>query len=159
MEEEEDDDEWRPQQFYLDVISGACEPIGGELSGQFPGTAWASTDLFVLFRFVVWGFCFLCLSFRPGIFGARPGPARTFFFFFFFLGFSFLCQLNCFRAQRGGGWLEWRSHGLLSLVITNLKVWRVVVKMIKHSCKWQIIAYCSYKWEYKMSSNVWVMNV
>jgi len=30
MEEEEDDDEWRPQQFYLDVISGACELIGGE---------------------------------------------------------------------------------------------------------------------------------
>jgi len=29
MEEEDDDDEWRPQQFYLDVISGACEPIGG----------------------------------------------------------------------------------------------------------------------------------
>jgi hypothetical protein len=27
MEEEDDDDEWRPQQFYLDVISGACEPI------------------------------------------------------------------------------------------------------------------------------------
>jgi hypothetical protein len=24
MEEEEDDDEWRLQQFYLDVISGAC---------------------------------------------------------------------------------------------------------------------------------------
>jgi hypothetical protein len=31
MEEEDDDDEWRPQQFYLDVISGACKPIGGEL--------------------------------------------------------------------------------------------------------------------------------
>jgi len=29
MEEDDDDDEWRPQQFYLDVISGACEPIGG----------------------------------------------------------------------------------------------------------------------------------
>jgi hypothetical protein len=29
-EEEDDDDEWRLQQFYLDVISGACEPIGGE---------------------------------------------------------------------------------------------------------------------------------
>jgi hypothetical protein len=40
-------------------------------------------------------------------------------FFFFFWGFSFLCQLNCFRAQRGGslGWLEWRSHGLFSLVV------------------------------------------
>jgi hypothetical protein len=31
MEEEDNDDKWRPQQFYLDVISGACEPIGGEL--------------------------------------------------------------------------------------------------------------------------------
>jgi hypothetical protein len=29
MEEEDDNDEWRPQQFYLDVINGACEPIGG----------------------------------------------------------------------------------------------------------------------------------
>ncbi len=121
MEEDDDDDEWRPQQFYLDVISGACEPIGGELSGQFRGTAQASTDLFFFFFFffVVWGFCFLCLSVRPGSFRALPEPARTFFFFFF--GFSFLCQLNCFRAQRGGGpgWLEWRSHGLLSLVVVK----------------------------------------
>ncbi len=111
--EEEDDDEWRSQQFYLDVISGACEPIGGELSGQFPSTARASMDLFFFFFFF---FFFLCLSVHPGSFWALPGPARTFFFFFW--GFSFLCQLNCFRAQRegGGGWLEWRSHGLLSLV-------------------------------------------
>jgi hypothetical protein len=87
MEEEKDDDEWRPQQFYLDVISGACEPIGGELSGQFPGIARASTDLFFFFCFVVWGFCFLCLSVRPGSFRALPEPARTFFFFFFFGGF------------------------------------------------------------------------
>jgi hypothetical protein len=95
MEKDDDDDEWRPQQFYLDVISGACEPIDGELSGQFPGTARASTDLFFFFFFVcfvVWGFCFLCLSVRPGNFRALPGPARTdffFFFFFFFGGFLF----------------------------------------------------------------------
>jgi hypothetical protein len=31
MEEEEDDDEWRPQQFYLDVISVQEE---GESSGE-----------------------------------------------------------------------------------------------------------------------------
>ncbi len=133
MEEEEEDDEWRSQQFYLDVISGACEPIGGELSGHCPGTARASTDLFfffVLFCFVL--FCCLGVLFfvsvcSSGSFRALPGPARTFFFFF---GFSFLCQLNCFRAQRGGGglgWLEWRSHGLLSLVVRKRqshKAWK-----------------------------------
>jgi hypothetical protein len=31
MEEDDDDDEWRLQQFYLDVINRAFEPIGGEL--------------------------------------------------------------------------------------------------------------------------------
>jgi hypothetical protein len=77
MEEEDDDNEWRPQQFYVDVISGACEPIDGELSGQFPGTARASTDLF-FFCFVL--FCFLCLSVHPGSFRALPEPAQTFFF-------------------------------------------------------------------------------
>jgi hypothetical protein len=120
MEEEDNDDEWRPQQFYLDVISGACEPIGGELSGQFPGTAQASTDFFFFFFFVVvWGFCFLCLSVRPGNFWALPKPARTFFFFFFFFGVFFSVSVKLFSSAKGGGgagWLEWRSHGLFSLV-------------------------------------------
>ncbi len=121
MEEEDDDDEWWPQQFYLDVISGACEPIGGELSGQFPGTAQASTDLFFFFFFCFVLFCFVllfggfvfcvCLSVWAvsGHCLGQHGPFFFFFFFFFFfLGFSFLCQLNCFRAQRRerapGGW-------------------------------------------------------
>ncbi len=100
MEEEEEDDEWRPQQFYLDVISGACEPIGGEFYGQFPGTARASTDLFFfffLFCFVLLfgGFVFcVCLSVRA-VSGHCPGQHGPFFFFFLF-GFSFLCQLNYF---------------------------------------------------------------
>jgi hypothetical protein len=103
MEEEDDDDEWRPQQLYLNVISGACEPIGDELSGQFPGTARASTDLFFLFCFVVWGFCFLCLSICP--FGQFPGTAQTSMdlFFFFFLGVFFSVSVKLFSSAKGGG--------------------------------------------------------
>ncbi len=116
MEEEDDDDEWWSQRFYLDVINRACEPIGGELSGQFPGTARASTDLFFFFFFCCLGvfvFC-VCLSVR-----ALPGPARTFFFFWVFFSVS----IKLFSNAKGGGpgWLEWRSHGLLSLVIMNVK--------------------------------------
>jgi hypothetical protein len=67
MKEDDDDDEWQPQQFYLDVISEACEPIGGELSGQFLGQhkPFFFFFFFFLFCFVVRGFCFLCPSVCP----------------------------------------------------------------------------------------------
>jgi hypothetical protein len=97
MEEEDDDDEWRPQQFYLDVISETYEPIDGELSGQFPSTAWTSTDLFIfififLFCFVL--FCCLGVLFSVSVCPSEqfPGTAQadTNLFFFFFGVFFYL---------------------------------------------------------------------